>query len=226
MTFLSLSLLPHSQVLQRVKEQVGSFWDKIIVNPINNLLPPSKNDKIAYQKALDILSGTNPSKVDITNALIESGYNPNIINEKLLTKISTSLPSVNNTVEDVVSKLNKLMDRVYPESPNLPECRAGLCGWVSDDVETAFKYNDFKTTQYQVVDLNIARGIPSPETNSFKHAITVVEDDKGNKYLIDLTFSQFINKETGIIQHPVSKINTNFTIDNPVAKEVFRKRLY
>ena len=59
--------------------------------------------------------------------------------------------------------------------------------------------------QYQVVDLNIARGIPSPETNSFKHAITVVEDDRGNKYLIDLTFSQFINKETGIIQHPYLK---------------------
>ncbi|MDP2684066.1 MAG: hypothetical protein Q8P20_03330, partial [bacterium] len=167
-------------------------------------------------------------KADIPKPSVEKTTIPqkftNWWDETFTKPINNLLPtSKNDEVEVVVSKLNKLMDRVYPESPNLPECRAGLCGWVSDDVEIAFKYNDFKTTQYQVADLNIARGIPSPETNSFKHAITIVEDDKGNKYLIDLTFSQFINKETGIIQHPTTKINTNFTIDNPLAKEIFEK---
>lgn len=133
-------------------------------------------------------------------------------------------------IESLVSKVNSAIQRNIesgvPISGYRPEygCMVGVCSLASDYVAAASPLYGLNPTEYQVQDLNIARGLTSQ--NSFRHAVTVVKDAKGDLYLIDTTFVQFVDPATGqirqlgAVRNDGVTVTTGLTKDNPVANEL------
>lgn len=128
-----------------------------------------------------------------------------------------SLTGPQQEIQDIVQKTNTWLKNNHLNGENIPGCRTGLCGSSSEYVSIATDLTpDLKPTIYQVRDLNAARGVPAE--NSFGHTVTIVEDNNGNKYLIDTTFNQFVDPATGVIKQANNIINA--TKDNPLVQEL------
>ena len=96
-----------------------------------------------------------------------------------------------------------------------PGCRAGACGLASNMVQFEAEAAGATARMYQIRDVHAAIGVSGG--NTFQHGFATVEVG-GEEFLVDLTFSQFMDPVTGIVrQNPVS---TGVSITDPFAQQL------
>jgi len=106
----------------------------------------------------------------------------------------------------------------------LPGCRGNLCVNAAKILDTVTSASSTWTAEvYEIRDLNSLRGIK--EINSFSgHAVVLLTNKNSKeKYIIDLTFSQFIDPTTGLISfHNLFGENS---INNPMLQRAIDERI-
>jgi len=105
------------------------------------------------------------------------------------------------------------------DAPREPGCRALLCGFSSDLIEGRLLSADIEAVEYQVTDLNAARGIDPQQ--SFSHIITIATIN-GQRFLVDLTFAQFIDTVSGFVSDTEPDRLTTTRADDPLVQELLR----
>ncbi len=105
--------------------------------------------------------------------------------------------------------------------PRVMGCRAGLCGNQAASGEVARIAEDagFSTGIYDVRDVQRLSG--SNPSDSFRHKFNVVDVGEDQKYLVDLTFTQFMDDTTGTIKDEV--VNTGVSVNNALAQQLLDK---
>lgn len=84
-------------------------------------------------------------------------------------------------------------------APRAPGSRSGYCGFTSSHVAVVGEQLGLQADIFQVMQLNTHRGVPSEA--SMKHAFTVLTDARGKRFIVDLSFCQFVDPETSGVRY-------------------------
>ncbi|MDP2672043.1 MAG: hypothetical protein Q8O68_00850, partial [Candidatus Daviesbacteria bacterium] len=158
------------------KKTFTEIFDEKITNPIRNLLPVSKNDKIAYQNALDKLADTNPTKTDITNALLAEGYNPSKINDEVINNTTNELAKINESSpknQAVTIAIEKINETKINTSPDINDHE--LVGYQQGSASRIYQpQKDIRTAIENVPDpLNIIKEMKKANTPEEAYTILI-----------------------------------------------------
>lgn len=138
-----------------------------------------------------------------------------IVQQEAITTVRS--PEAISTIDDVVAQVDKVLARTG--SPQGLGCRGGACGLASDLTRFVAQESEMSAQAFQVQQLNVTRGILPQQ--SFQHGFAVVTDIEGTSYLVDPTFSQFMNPVTGLIEQP--PVSSGIQIGNPLAQTLLGK---
>lgn len=102
-----------------------------------------------------------------------------------------------------------------------PGERFGVCGVTSDLVRRSGENAGFDVKSFQIANVHKALGVAS-DSEAFTHGFNVVSVD-GAPFLVDISFCQFIDPQTGEI-HQFNAVKTGVKYgESPVAKELLEK---
>lgn len=79
--------------------------------------------------------------------------------------------------------------------------RSGYCDFAAGLSAVVAEHLGMRADLMQVADINLMRDIPRGE--SFSHAFAVIADKKGDGYLMDLSFCQFVDPFTGRVRQDI-----------------------
>lgn len=100
--------------------------------------------------------------------------------------------------------------------------RFGLCGIASEALKRAAIRTGMQAEVYQNINVHEKLGIENKDNEAFGHAICVV-DCEGKKYLVDLTYIQFVNAATKKIEG--NNLPPNKSISDPEVYPIFSQLL-
>ncbi len=171
---------------------------------------------VATQRA----SGVPEAKAQIVDFVSSTKTSPRVTKTGFNPNISTS----ENQIQNIVAKMDTYLETSFSNGENIVGCRGGLCGTASEYGSLAADLTpDLKPKIYQLKDLNNkGRGIPLDD--SFGHTILVVEDESGTKFLIDVTFNQFIDQRTEIVMqnNKVRNVVSGTSKGNPLVEKLLK----
>lgn len=121
-------------------------------------------------------------------------------------------------VADVVAQADALF--VRREMPNAPGERQMICGFASDVVTRTARREGLEANKYQLLWIHRELGMPSKH-EAFQHGMNVIK--AGDQlYLVDISFCQFMDPETGEIRQAQYGTGIQYK-GNPLAQELLTK---
>lgn len=140
--------------------------------------------------------------------------------------VKPALPTAKETqltpeqrVLGVVSRVEALFTR--REIPRAPGERAMMCGFSSEITVRAASREGLSAEKHQLMDLHRELGIPDMN-DALQHGMNIVRAGD-EAYIIDISFTQFLNPETGEINQQASHHIPIKWADNPLAQELIKK---
>ncbi len=126
------------------------------------------------------------------------------------------IPPVRNIVQ--LAQSARLVLRAAGYKSEMGEDYGALdpCGLSIETVKLIGEKSGMNVDGYQIEHINKARGIYRP--HSFGHAFEIVTQADGKKFLVDLTFPQFLDPKTKtILQKQPWRVETDISISDPIA---------
>lgn len=194
-----------------VKKVVDNMLDDIVGSPARSLSDDGGLDAKPVVKTVGVdvpIVGSTSTKPTVFENLRDSakwrGFRDPVTGKLQIPigkKPSAPIDIVTNTVDQALT--------------NATTCRGGLCGESADLIKHVSEQHGLTANTYQVAEINQKRDVGG----GFTHFISVVEDTKGNRYLVDQTFSQFdeiikTNPDSPIVKDLLDKGYVPLTEDN------------
>lgn len=149
----------------------------------------------------------------------------------LISKMSSPSPDINPSgiqpseiasPEALISRIISPADAVFDRfgQPREAGKRFGACGFSSDLVRRSAEKTAVTCDNRQLISLHEALGA-TVGSATFQHAINILQTD-GGPYLIDISFCQFVQPETGDIEQGTDLRSGNIK-DHPLGRELIEK---
>ena len=122
-------------------------------------------------------------------------------------------------VSGAVSQVEALFAR--REIPRAPGERAMMCGFSAEITTRAARRQGLEADKYQLMFLHRELGIPNMN-DALQHGMNIVRSGD-ESYVVDISFTQFTNPETGEINQGLGHNVPIKWADNPLAQELIKK---
>ena len=164
-------------------------------------------------------------KVNLTNSENMASRN----HDERKASILRALPELENcqSVDTLVTLTNGIIENNYKEGRN-PGERKMLCTKTACTLKVlADLAGNWDTDFPEISDINYFRGVSVEDSFNDHTPVILKNKTTGEKYIVDLTFSQLINSENGKIEYKNNegdKVETGVGIeDSEIAKEILEK---
>lgn len=209
----------NDSIFSRIQNFFKNIFAKKATTVISNPLAPSQT--LGQNLANSVINTLNTNQ---TSVIRNTNVSSNIPLKQVTLDGKTFLIPQDETVENMIQFVDEILGSKYQEKMRLPGCRSNLCAKSANLLQVVSDVSkNWEVRRYEIRDVNTFRGVK--EEDSFSgHAFSVlINKTTGEKYLVDLTFSQFIDPDTNLISF--NNLSGENSINSPILQQAIEEKI-